>query len=159
MWKIIGRVADSGDLSGQPVSFYQGVKFHRDVIIRAFQTWFEIHNDPTFTSISFDVYSLSGTTPKKLICSSTNFLTKAQIHTQPYAVKGLRFDLADVAFRGTDWYALVPRAVGYSPTSTSYLVWKFGYPDPAYRLNVPLGSIANAGRSPYDVTGFLGAEL
>lgn len=159
MWKIIGRVVDSGDVTGQPTTFYQPVKFNKNIALRYFQTWFEIHNDPTFTSISFDVYSLSGSTPKKLLYSSTNNILKASIHALPYAVKGLRFDFGDVVFKDTDWYAFVPRMVGYAPTSTKFIMWKFGYPDPAYRLNVPLTSIANAGRSPYDIPGFVGAEL
>lgn len=159
MWKIIGRIIDAGDVTGAPTTLYQPVKFNRDIVLRYFQTWFEIHNDPAFDSISFDVYSLSGSTAKQLLCSSTNQILKADIHTLPYAVKGLRFDFADYSFKGTDRFAFVPRMVNYVPTSTKYIMWKFGYPDPAYRLNLPLSSIANAGRSPYDLPGFVGSEL
>jgi len=157
-WSVLGRVLDTADL-GSSGTVYQKVIFNKDLVLRSMQTWFIVYNNPTFTDLYFKVYSLDGTTPKKLIYTSTNVILKADMFTENYGIKGVRFDFGDVAFRATTSYAFVPRATGYTASGSSYLAWKLAWPDPAYRTNIPLSDKSNAGRSPYDITGFIGAKL
>lgn len=157
-WQVFGRVLDTADLSSGK-SVYQPVIFNNDVILKGFQSWFVVYNDPTFTNLYFQIYSLSGTTAKKLLYTSSNVVTKSEMITLDYGIKGIPFLFDNAIFKGTDSYALVPRATGYTASASSYLAWKFAYPDPVYRTNVPLSSVANLGRSPYDISGFIGAGL
>lgn len=149
---------DTADLSSG-FTRYQKIIPTANTVLRGFQTWFFVWNNPTFTNIYFTIYSLQGTTPKKLLYASTNVITKAELHTLDYADKafGMLFD--DVALKGGESYALVPRGTGYTATSTAYLGWQLGYPDPAYTTNVPTSSVANLGRSPFKITGIVGDEL
>jgi len=157
-WQVAYRQLDTADMSGTP-TVYQKVIFPRNVVIRGFQTWFVVYNNPTFTNIYFQVYSLQGTTPKKLIYTSTNVWTKAELHTLAYGIKGFGMIFDDVVFRANETYAFVPRGTSYTGNTSAHLGWKLGFPDPAYRTNVPLLSRANMGRSPYDITGFVGDDL
>jgi hypothetical protein len=149
---------DTADLTSG-FTRYQKIIPTNNTVLRGFQTWFFVWNNPTFTDVYFEIYSLDGTTPRKLLYTSTNSILKADLHTLAYADKafGMLFD--DVALRGGEKYALVPRATGYTATSNSYLGWQLGYPDPAYTTNVPTSSVANLGRSPFKVTGIIGDDL
>lgn len=149
---------DTADLSSG-LTRYQKVIPTENTVLRGFQTWFFVWNDPTFTDIYFQIYSLQGTTPKKLLYTSTNSILKADLHTLDYADKGFGMLFDYVSLKGGESYALVPRATGYTATSNSYLGWQLGYPDPAYRTNVPLLSVTNLGRSPFKITGFIGDML
>lgn len=157
-WSVFGKVLEASDLTSG-LSVYQKVIFNKDVILTGLQTWFVVYGNPTFTNLYFEVYSLSGTTPKKLLYTSSNVVTKAEMITLAYGIKGIPMKFNDVVFKGTDQYAFVPRGTSYAPSGSAYLAWKLAYPDPAYRTNVPLSSKANLGRSPFDITGFIGAEL
>lgn len=157
-WGVFGKVLDTADLSsGKTV--YQKVIFNSDIVLSGFQTWFVVYNNPTFTNLYFEVYSLSGTTAKKLLYTSSNVVTKAEMITHSYGIKGIPIKFDNVVFKGTDSYAFVPRGTSYTGTGSAYLAWKLAYPDPAYRTNVPLSSVANLGRSPFDISGFIGAKL
>lgn len=138
---------------------YQKIIPPANEVFTGFQTWFFVWNDPTFTDIYFHIYSLDGTTPRKLLYTSTNTILKADLHTLEYADKGFGMLFNNVALKGGESYALVPRATGYTATSSAYLGWQLGYPDPAYTTNVPTSSVANLGRSPFKITGIVGDGL
>jgi len=151
-------VLDTADLTSG-VTRYNKIIPTNDTVLTDFQTWFFVWNDPTFVDIYFQLYSLDGITPRKLLHTSTNSILKAELHTLEYADKGCIFLFNNIALKGGQPYALVPRATGYSATSSSYLGWQLGYPDPAYKTNVPVTSVANVGRSPFKLDGFEGADL
>jgi hypothetical protein len=149
---------DTADLTTGFVR-YQKIIPPSNTVLRGFQTWFFVWNNPTFTDVYFHIYSLDGTTPRQLLYTSTNLVTKADLHTLAYADKGFGMLFNDIALKGGESYALVPRATGYSATGSAYLGWQLGYPDPAYKLNVPTSSVANLGRSPFKIDGFVGDKL
>lgn len=122
--------------SMQDASLFQTVQFNGNFVLRAARTWIIIFGDPVFTSLSMKIYSnavVSGlNSPRKLLHTSTDVRTKAEVHTQPHAVREIYFNFADVPVKGNDKYNFVINATGYAPTGNSYLAWRKAFPDPVY---------------------------
>jgi hypothetical protein len=155
-WKVYGERLLTADLTSN-LRVYQRVNFNSDIILKACRVWLIAYNDPSFTSLTMDIYSISGTTPKKLLHSSTNSVLKADMLTDTNGVKEIFFNFNSPTFKGVDTFGFVLRATGYTGTTSTHLAWKKAWPDPVYRLNVPVG-LHVVGKSPYDIY-FIGDEL
>lgn len=156
-WTTTGQMEDA--------SIFQPILFPRNVILRATRTWIVAYNDPVFTSLSMKIYSnqvVSGiNTPKKLLHTSTDVRTKAEIFTLPNAAKEIYFNFDDVPLREGDTYNFVINAVGYVPVNfpdpdASLLAWRKGYPDPIYTASFK-AALDIVERAPFSIL-FIGAD-
>lgn len=133
-WTVWGDVFESGQLSD--TSMFCSVSFGENIILRAMRTWVIAYNDPTFTDLSMKIYSnepVGGyNTPKKLLYTSTDVRTKAEILTLENGVKEIYFTFDDEPINGNDIYNVVLSGSGYVPTGSSYLAWMKAWPDPVY---------------------------
>lgn len=158
MWKVWAQPFDTGELAN--TSWRQAFRMNSDTIVRAVRTWFVVYNDPTFTSLNAKIYATDaqvedGTFPATELLHTSDSRTKSEIHTLPYGVKETYFDFSPTAPLQSDtWYALVINAVGYAPTTSSYLAWKHSYPDPVLTGYTPARETIN--QSPFQIY-FIGA--
>jgi hypothetical protein len=132
---------------------------NQDTILKAVRTWIVVFNDPTFTDLNCKIYSdeirsiggtKTGHTPVKLLHTSTDSRTKAEIHTLDHGVKEVYFTFNEVPLQANTWYNLVINGTGYSPTSGSYLAWRHAYPDPVLATD-HVAAVETINGSPFDI--------
>lgn len=128
--EVFGTVWNSGELADKSV--FTKFKFKSNLILKGIVTNIIVFNDPTFTSLSLNIYSDRGGLPDVLLATSTNSQTKEAVHTLANANKALFFQFAEQAFAGEVFYHLVMSAVGYSPTAAKYLAREVQTTDPIY---------------------------
>lgn len=133
-WRVFGDPWETGELENK--TKFVTIEFGSNKIIRAIRTWVIVYNDPVFTNLNMKIYSnevvSSDNTPKKLLATSTNTLTKAEIITLDNGVKEIYFEFDDFPVVGADKYNLVINGAGYAPTGSSHLAWRKAFPDPVY---------------------------
>lgn len=154
--KVYGERLETSDLSSG-LRVYQKVIFGSNIALRALRTSFVVFNDPAFTALSMNVYSMTGNTPKKLLYQSTNTFAKADVITEDHGLREIYFEFDYPVFKGTDSYAFVPRGTGYTGSVSSHLAWTRAWPDPVYRTNVSSGVI-DIMRAPFHIY-YIGDEL
>lgn len=147
--RVWGQRWESGELSTTDLS--QRIIFNNNIALKAIRTQIIVYNDPTFTDLNMKIYSDRNGSPQKLLATSTNSLTKAEIHTQANALKEIYFEFDNVSFNGFDTYHLVINGTGYSPTGAAHLAWRKGFVDPVYTLNLTSITPIDIARLPYTV--------
>lgn len=152
-WKVYGNPILTADASA---GVSQRVKFNSDVILKACRVWLIVYNNPSFTSMNMKIYSDRGGSPQKLLYTSTNSLTKAQIVTLANGIKEVYFEFDPQHFDGSDYYHFVLFGTGYTGTSSAHLAWKKAWPDPVHNANYT-ASVENLGIAPYAIY-FIGAD-
>ena len=116
-------------------------------------------NDPGFSSVSMKIYSMdSSDNPKKLLYSSTNSYTKAEVMTLTNGIYDIPFEFDSVPLKGGDAYAFVLRITSYTFSSSSFIGWRKDFPDPVYKTNQAFSSVANVGTVSYSIQ-FIGKNL
>lgn len=162
-WTVWGRRWDTGELAN--TAMFASFRMNTDTILKAARTWVIVFNNPTFTSLNAKIYSdevrtISGTktghTPVTLLHTSTDSRTKAEIHTLDHGVKETYFTFNEIPLQKDTWYNFVINAVGYSPTSGSYLCWKHSYPDPVLSTDYT-SAVETINSSPFDLY-FIGGD-
>lgn len=133
-WTVYGDPYLAGEL--EDLSHFQTVQFQSDIVLRAVRTWVIVYDNPVFTSLSCKIYSnetVGGdNSPRKLLATSTDVRTKAEIHTLANGIKEIYFNFNDVPLKGADLYNFVLQGTGYAPAGGSHLAWMKGFPDPVY---------------------------
>jgi len=161
MWKVYGNALMTADIDGTTKTNAMKVKMNADTVVRAVRTWFVFFNDPVYTELRFRLYEDQGGAAGKLIATSTNALTAATIFiddaTNTSAMKGVYFEFADVALKGTNFYHVLPYATGYTGNDSSHISWVKGWPDNEYRAGLTL-SYEEIQVSPYRFA-VIGADL
>lgn len=151
-WSVWGRSFESGDLAN--TNLYQPFRMNTDTIVKAVRTWIIVYGNPTFTDLNAKIYSSesrSGTETPVLLLHTSDSRTKAQIHTENYAIRETWFEFTNTAaLQGDTWYNLVINGTGYSPTTNSYLAWRHGYPDPVISTNYT-AAVETINQAPYDI--------
>lgn len=138
---------------------FQKVKFENNVVLYACRINIIAFNNPTFTDISMDIYSLNNlNTPVKLLHQSTNAITKVEMMTENNGVYDIPLFFNYPTFKGGDYYAFIPRVSGYTFSDNSFLSWRKDFPDPVYKTNNPYSTLESVGRVSYSIQ-FVGAEL
>lgn len=135
----------------------QQAKMNKNVILRYVRTWIVCYNDPTFTSLTMNIYASNGGTQGKLLHTSTNSLTKSEIITLSNGVKDIYFEFDDIVLNGSTQYFFALRGTGAAFSDTSFIAWKKAFPEPVY----PTGwtpSMTTINSNPFDIT-FIGADL
>lgn len=138
MWKAYGNVLLTADINGTTKT--QAMKFrpNSDVVIRAVRSWFVFYNSPVFTALSLRIYEDQGGSAGKLLATSTNSHSMAEMSTLAYAMKGTYFEFADISLKATNYYHVLPYATGYTGTDASHIGWVKGWPDNEYRTGLAL---------------------
>lgn len=157
-WSVIGNWLATAELDGTTLT-PQEVKFNDEIILRACRTWFILYNDPALTSIEMRIYSDDNGSPGKILYTSTNAVTKAELLTggNTNGIRECFFEFDNPTFNGNDTYHFVPVATGYTGVDGTHIAWKKGWPDPVYRTGVTTNYVS-AARAPYDLY-FIGADL
>lgn len=153
-WRVWGEsFSDASDLTSTRV--FQPVRFNKNVILKGVRTWVVVYNNPTFTNLNMKIYSndaqQSSYTPKEVVSTSNDVRTKSEIHTLSNAVKEIYFTFDDIPLNGEDFYNFVINGTGYSPTSSSYLAWMKGFPDPVYDEGLPAFTMVSIGGAPFQI--------
>ena len=127
-----------------------------NTILKGMRTWVIFVNDPTLIDLSMNIYTDEAGEKGKLLTSSTNSLTKAQMITDTNGVKEIYFNFDDFPMDADIEYQFGLTGTGPSFTASSYIAWMVAYPDPVYRtgLTVNFHLITTA---PF-VMYFIGAE-
>lgn len=158
-WTVWGEKFETGELAN--TTHFQTVEFNKNVILRAIRMWVIIYDDPVFTDLNCKIYSndiVSGdNSPKKLLHTSTDVRTKAEVHTLASGVKEIYFTFNDIPMQKNTKYNIVLNGAGYMPTAGSYIAWVKSWPDPIYRTGLTV-TTSNVGDLPYQVY-YIGAEL
>lgn len=158
MLKTWCEVLENSDVTtGKRV--FQKVKFENNSVLYACRVNLIGLNNPTFTDLSLEIYSIDGlNNPVKLLHTSTNVITKAQMMTSGTGIYDIPFFFANPVFKGGDYYAFVLRASDYTFLDTSYLGWRKDFPDPVYKTNNPHATIFDVGLVSYSIQ-FVGSKL
>lgn len=154
-WKVYADTVSTADAVGTTMS--QKVDFNKNIILRACRIWIICYGNPNFTSLTMKIYSNDGGSPKKLLHTSTNSPTKAEVITLDNGVKEIYFNFNYPVFDADDSYHFVLQAAGYTYSDASHFSWKKAWPDPVYTTNWTPTSInlLTAPRAIY----FIGSEL
>lgn len=151
-WTVWGQRFDTADFPG--TTYFQKFKVQSDLYALAVRTWVIAYNNPTFTSISGLIYSDRNGSPGKLLFTSSNQITKAEMITQANGVKEIYFEFAPnegIPLRAGDYFHLVLSVSGYTGDASSHLAWRKAYPDPVYSTGLPT-TPEKIGIFPYAVT-------
>jgi hypothetical protein len=161
MWRVWGTRLVTSDLTDKNV--YQTVIWNKNIVFRGVRTWIIHYNDPTYVNLNMKLYTGSTankatSTPKELLATSLNVITKAEISTLANAHKEIWFEFQDIALNKETIYHLVLNGDGYvSNWPTSGLAWRRSFPDPIYKTNVT-SNWNNINRQPYMFT-FIASEI
>lgn len=145
---------ETADLSTTPnFRVYSKGTTNKNINLLYARAWLVVYENPTFTDIYFRIYSWNGSSPQKLLTTSTNAITKATLLTgsNTSAVRETYFTFNNFNMKSTDEYCFVPVATGYTGTTSSHLGWKKAFPDPVYPLTGYGSALAHKdlGRSSY----------
>lgn len=113
-----------------------------------------IFHDSIFDALSLELWSDRDGAPSKLIATSTNSWSKAQVDAQftlDYKCVWLGFEFVPIPVRRLVWYHLALRATTYTGDATNHIAWRHSYPDAQYRdgLGFTIEAI-NAGAVPLE---------
>lgn len=139
---------------------FQPVKFQKNQVLDIARINLVCIGNPAFTSAFLEIYSYDSVNevPKKLLHTSTNVVTKAQMMTLSHGVYDMPFFFNSPVFKENETYAFVMRLNGYTYSENSYVGWRKDFPDPVYKTNNPYASIANVGNVSYSIQ-FIGSLL
>lgn len=157
MWKVYGNILETAEINGTDKSQAMKIKMNSNSIVKAIRTWFVFYNDPVFTELRLRIYEDQGGVAGKLIATSSNFFAPADVQTDAYAHKGLYFELPDIALKATQFYHVLPYAVGYTGNDSTHIAWSKAFPDPEYRDGLSL-TFESMHVSPYRLA-IVGAPL
>lgn len=140
---VWGKPYASGELSD--TTYYQTIRPKSDMILKAVRTWIIFYDNPTVTSFNMKIYSntVDGpeeNNPSKLLHTSTNTLSKADIITENNGYREVYFEFANVNLQSLTYYNFVLNATGYSPSGDSHVAWRQGFPDPVYATGLTIAT-------------------
>lgn len=162
-WKMVIKPYTTAEMTGTPtvsqrfrLSTTAPKAFLEGVSVGAV-----FYNDPTFTAVHAEIWSDRAGSPIRLLATSDNSFTKAEVVKVSSALK--IYSYAFMGFSFATPYPLVPgayyhvvfRASGYTGTTSAFVASRHGYPDPQYLTGVTL-TLPKAAKFPFEV-GFMTA--
>lgn len=136
-WRVLVKPLATADVSGLTVS-QQFKHPTKKMVLQGAHVGLVGYGNPAFTDLKLRIYSDRNNSPGKLIAESTTTYTKAQVHTQNNFLKFAGFSFNPVQLLANTAYHLVLYPSGYTGNDSSFLAWKYGYPDPQYRTGLDL---------------------
>lgn len=138
---------------------FQKVKFAKNSVLYACRVNLIGLNNPTFDDISLEIYSIDDlNNPVKLLHTSTNVITKAQMMTTGTGIYDIPFFFDNPVFKAGDYYAFIIRVSNYNFLDGTYLGWRKDFPDPVYKTNNPYSTLESVGTVSYSIQ-FVGSRL
>lgn len=143
-WRMIGRTIDTADVAGVPALTQRFRHPNRSVIMHGVQVGVILCNDPDFATLEARIYSDRNGSPGKLLRTSTNSWTKAQLLlAEQNGVKFAGFNFNFMNLQRAQWYHLAIVPTAYTGDYDSHVGWRTSYPDPQY----PTGLTLNAAKA------------
>lgn len=136
-WKMIGRPLSTADMAAAIPVVTQRIQLPttKPKMLLQGAGLGVIFHDSIFTALTLELWADRAGSPSKLITTSTNQWTKAQVDAQfplDYKCVFMGFEFTPVPLvRGID-YHLALRASGYTGNTDNHIAWRHQYPDPAY---------------------------
>lgn len=140
MMRILGKPIYTADNSSSSPAIYQKFTMPDNKLVRSIRIGIIQYNNPTYTSVSLNVYANRSNAPGKLLYSSSTSVTKATIgESINHAYKDIYFDFTDFTLRDSDsYYAALFINGAYVGNSTTHLAWKTAWPDPMFKTGVTI---------------------
>jgi len=149
-WRMIGKPYETADVTAVPSITQRFTHAGPPHVLRGVDVGVIFYNDPTFTSITLELWSDRASGAGALIAqSSTNYTKLACMESQNSAYKVLGFTFPDVALRNGAFYRLALRPAGYTGNAAAHIAWRFSYPDPQYRGGLTLNA-AKGANTPFE---------
>lgn len=156
--------ADSFDTSS---SLTAGAKSQKitpkvNLFFKAIRTRVVLFNNPSFTNLKMAIHHNKAEDDSigVLFETSINSFNLADLMTTgPYGLVDLSFEFSNKSLRSGDNYHLRLLADSYTPSSSSYISWAIGWPDPAYLDNLTVGGEQKILYHPYMILGVVGAKF
>ena len=152
-WKHVVKPYDSADMSATVPTIFQRLKIgttYGHYLLHGITAGLCFVGSPVFTALTAELWSDDGDSPGKLIATSTTSWSKAQCLTLDHAVKFIGFAFNKVPLRAGLNYCIALRASVYTGSDTSYIAWRFSYPDPQYQTGLTLQAVKGLSH-PFDV--------
>lgn len=136
-WKMIGRPLSTADMAAAIPTVSQRFKVPTTKTHSLLQGagLGVIFHAATFTALNLELWADRSGSPSKLIATSLNSWTKAQVDAQfplDYKCVFMGFEFTPVPLRKGVDYHLALRASGYTGNTANHIAWRHQYPDPAY---------------------------
>lgn len=113
------------------------------------------YGNPVFDLVKMEIWTDKGGSPGRLLATSTNSFTKAQLLTlgtpnnSGYSILGFTFPR--IPLKAGMYYHAVVRFTGYTGVEGSHAGWRQSYPDPQYRAGLVLES-TDAAKYPFEMS-------
>ena len=152
---MIAKGYDTAEMAA--IAITQKVTLNQNLFLKAARAGVILYNNPTFTALSMRIYADRGGSPGKLLHTSTNSFTKAELTTLDHAYKEAYFEFNFAPLQRSTVYHFTLYATGYIGDSTAHVAWRISYPDPIYRTGFTPQAV-NGDNHPFDLM-LLGAEV
>jgi hypothetical protein len=141
----------TGDLSGTKARVI--LKTESKTTLKAVTIKVISFNDPAFSGLRMEVWSMSGDNVRTKIATSENSWDLATLKTKfsnpvnRYGRRGIWFDFPETTLDADTFYSYVLTADSYTGDLNSHLAWVIDYPKPVYVHATPnnLGNLARIG--------------
>jgi len=146
-WRMIGKPYATADLTAVPTitQRFQHATLGRASLLRGINVGVIFYNDPTFTSITLELWSDRSNGAGALIAQSSTSHTKlACMEGENSAYKVLGFTFPDAPLKPGSFYRIALKPVGYTGDATAHIAWRLSYPDPQYRSGLTLNAAKGA---------------
>lgn len=133
-WRNLVKPLSTAEVAGNIVS----QKFRHptlSMVVSGVHVAAAFFNDPAFADIKMRIYSDRSGSPGKLMAESTTLYTKAQcLETYDHGLKFMGFAFPETQLLVNEWYHLVMVPSSYTGVDSSFIAWRFSYPDPQYPI-------------------------
>lgn len=134
-----GRSLIGAELTG--TTTYQPFIPNSNILMNAIKVLVMIYNNPSFTGLTAKIYSDRGGVPLKLLHTSTNSWTKAQITAQDNGLREIYFEFSNIPLQAETRYHVVFQATGYTGTDDSHVAMMTYFPDIVYQEGLTINQV------------------
>lgn len=128
--------------------FTQIVIPNKNVIVRYVRTQAVFFSNPSFSTLTMKVYGNLENNVRGEHLYTSDSRTKAELITLAHGVKEFHFDFSNITLHSSNSYQFALHGVSSGLSTSSYLGWKKGFPDPVYTSGLSIG-YTTPGRMPY----------
>lgn len=149
-WRAYGTQLETADMSN--LNKYYSFTSSYDFFIKGIHAWIIVYNDPAFTSLHIELYENAAGSVGQYegLIGTTGTVTKAEIHTDDYALRDVYFEFStDVIVRKDIRYTAFIQGSGYTYAESSHLALKKAWPKSLYTPTTALTDM-NMHKAPYE---------
>lgn len=135
-WYMLTKQILTADNSSTAPGVYQKFRLgtsESPAVLAGMAVALTFYGDPAFASLTMELWSDRDGAPGKLMATSSTSYTKAVLlTTEDHGLRLLGFTFSRLPLRPGLYYHAAIRLTTYTGTDSSYVGWKFSYPDPQY---------------------------